>query len=344
MTDKSRDLSIDLVKVVAMMCVMILHIPAMWRTDSNLLAFTMSRAAGMAIPLFFMVSGYLLFGRKPDFRYSLKKIWGILRFVLILSLSWTFLFMLLKHQFDVHEFIYAIFAPFIQEGMFGVFWYLGAMCIIYACLPLINGILLHYPPPFVKTSVNQNLTRLLAVLTVLIVVSSVIFQANIIYGVERKIFQMFRVWNWFLYFFFGALMKELNLTNISLSGTIRALCIAVAVCLYIIFQKISVPIHLGIEYFFGSPAHITFSILMFIAIASVKIQSRKVISWLSNLFLPVYAFHSLVIYFLGKLNLLGVNYVGFITPLINFLLVSSITIGVSAIVMKLPVIKNVFKI
>ena len=83
MTDKSRNLSIDLVKVVAMMCVMILHIPFMWRADDNLLAFTMSRSAGMAIPLFFMVSGFILFGRKPDFRYSIKKIIGIIRFVVI---------------------------------------------------------------------------------------------------------------------------------------------------------------------------------------------------------------------------------------------------------------------
>lgn len=67
MTDKSRNLSIDFVKVVAMMCVMILHIPSMWRADDNLLAFTMSRSAGMAIPLFFMASGFFCLAENQTF-------------------------------------------------------------------------------------------------------------------------------------------------------------------------------------------------------------------------------------------------------------------------------------
>ena len=147
MTDKSRNLSIDFVKVVAMMCVMILHIPSMWGADDNLLAFTMSRSAGMAIPLFFMVSGFLLFGRKPDFSYSAKKIWGIVRFVLIISLTWTLGISILKHHINWSEILTAAYGPFVQEGMFAVFWYLGAMCVIYAILPLINRYISNYPPP-----------------------------------------------------------------------------------------------------------------------------------------------------------------------------------------------------
>ena len=152
-----RNISIDLVKVVAMMCVMILHIPFMWRADDNLLAFTMSRSAGMAIPLFFMVSGFLLFGRKPDFRYSIKKIIGIIKFVVIISLTWTIGVCILKQQVNWHDILSAFYGPFIQEGILGVFWYLGAMCLIYAALPIINRYINNYPPPIsIRQESNYN--------------------------------------------------------------------------------------------------------------------------------------------------------------------------------------------
>ena len=83
---KERNQSVDLVKIIAMMGVMALH-TCLGRTDS-LSGFVLSRSFGLSIPLFFMVSGYLMQGRKIDWRYSVRKVVGILRFTFIICISY----------------------------------------------------------------------------------------------------------------------------------------------------------------------------------------------------------------------------------------------------------------
>lgn len=167
---------------------------------------------------------------------------------------------------------------------------------------------------------------------------------NILYNFERGVIQTFRIWNWLLYFLLGALVKEVGLINIRVSATIRTLMIVLSIGCYIIFQKLSVPAHMGIEYFFGSSAHMAFSFIMFVAIASVNIPSSHIIEWLSTLFLPVYAFHQFVIYFLTKYSLIGVNSAGVASPFVNFMIVATITIAISAVVMKIPYLNKIFRI
>ena len=70
-----RNQSIDLIKIIAMIMVIGLHVN-IGRLD-NPIAFVISRTSGIAIPLFFMVSGFLLWGRKDNVKYSLKKIFNI---------------------------------------------------------------------------------------------------------------------------------------------------------------------------------------------------------------------------------------------------------------------------
>lgn len=75
----ARNLSIDLVKIIAML--MVIHIRVTGVVSESLLSLCNDAYSGIAIPLFFMVSGYLLSAKNLTPKYSVKKIKGILRFV-----------------------------------------------------------------------------------------------------------------------------------------------------------------------------------------------------------------------------------------------------------------------
>jgi len=91
---KSRNLNIDLLKTIAMFGVICLHTTRMFgENDPNIvnLASILYRSAVISIPLFFLVSGYLFMPRHEiDYRYVIKKIGHIIRYVLIVTIMYWF--------------------------------------------------------------------------------------------------------------------------------------------------------------------------------------------------------------------------------------------------------------
>ncbi len=142
--------SIDLTKIIAMICVMGLHCAGAFVSHDydNLWGNIVGRISVCAIPLFFMVSGYLLLGRpQSDFRYSLKKSQSIIRFVAICTVGFTLIYWivcLLRHV-PIHglDLVKNFFEAFIQKGALWMFWYFGAMIIIYWIYPTLNRIYLN---------------------------------------------------------------------------------------------------------------------------------------------------------------------------------------------------------
>ena len=80
-----RNRAIDLFKIVAMFGVICLHSTSTYLGErSFFVADVMYRSAVVSVPLFFMVSGFLLLGKKgTDLHYSLIKIIRIFRYVAI---------------------------------------------------------------------------------------------------------------------------------------------------------------------------------------------------------------------------------------------------------------------
>lgn len=192
--ENKRNLSIDLVKMVAMCCVMCLHTQYNYSSES-LLAHILYTSAVVAIPLFFMTSGYLLFGKEQTgYQYVVRKIIGILRFVFIITVCW-WLFFGIRHD---ESFLVATFGSFFQKGGMNVFWYFGAMIIIYALLPALNNL-------------YKNRISLFYLLTVcLLIICSIVFTLNITHGthIEQHTIQTFRIWDWLLYFNLGGILKR----------------------------------------------------------------------------------------------------------------------------------------
>lgn len=84
---EGRNQSLDLIKVIAMIGVIALHSTKSFINADQLSVADFIYDYGMiAMPLFFMVSGYLLLSRKElNYSYAIRKICGIIRFVAIIT-------------------------------------------------------------------------------------------------------------------------------------------------------------------------------------------------------------------------------------------------------------------
>ena len=139
---QQRNLSLDFIKTIAMLGVICLHTTYQYIQPGTFgLADVLYESAVISIPLFFMVSGYLLLGRENlNYKYAISKIFYIVRFVFFITLSYWILHALITHNFEVKDFLKIFMGSFIQCGSFGIFWYFGAMIIIYSILLLINNL------------------------------------------------------------------------------------------------------------------------------------------------------------------------------------------------------------
>ena len=243
----------------------------------NMVAFVISRIAGISIPLFFMVSGYLLLEKDGDWRYSFRKILGIIRFVFLCSLVFFFLHVIVHQQFTIN--LLGIFLrSFIQGGPLWIFWYFGAMCLLYMLLPLLKWADKRWDYFYPKLFVC------------LLCVDFMVFILTFANRWEYNVIQSFRLWNWLTYFSLGTIIHKYNI-QISVN-TFVVLASAIIFVGFVYFSRENIG---GIEYFFTTPLCMMYASLFFVKIHSLHIQNSMMISRLSSLFLPVYTIHYFVI-------------------------------------------------
>lgn len=192
-----RLLSLDFIKMFAMFGVMCLH--SEFEFYENPLAQFLYMSAVVSIPLFFMTSGYLLYGKSSvEWRYSVRKIYGILRFVAIMTVA----FWLLTGMKHGVSFLSFTVGSLLQRGGLGVYWYFGSMIIIYALLPIIHPVYVRHQKIFLIATVA------------LCVLSNCIFFSHFIgFQIEESTTQTFRLWNWVFYFNVGGLLRRYSLKS-----------------------------------------------------------------------------------------------------------------------------------
>lgn len=319
--------------------VMMLHtIPPYY---NNLPCFILATISGIAIPLFFMVSGYLLINKKGGWKYSMYKIIGIIKFVTILAIPITLLRRLLKpdYWFDLKSWIVDLIGPYFQLSYLWVLWYLGAMCIIYLILPIIHNLYRRY-----------NLIFLILSTILFAVICNTFFTLNTTIHFERGIYQTLRVYNWILYFLMGAtikiLMPQLTTSFSSSDSKKQWLWILTPIIFALIYSYFLRYISHkdGVEYQFGSAMCMAYSLATFICILFYK-PGRFVAKWvknLSTLFLPAFVIHIFVISALTKImpQTAPDDYIN----ILRFLIVWIVTISISYFIMKTSIGRWVFRI
>ena len=314
--------SLDVIKFIAMLGVMCLH------SEKPFYANPISRflymTAVVSIPLFFLTSGYLLYGKDTvTYRYCLHKILGIIRFVAIITVCY-WIVIGLKHGY--HDFFGSTIGSLLQYGPFGVFWYFGAMIIIYALSPLLHYLYTSLPKVFFWVTIA------------LLVIASAVFCLNF-FGIEieQNTIQTFRVWNWLLYFNIGGLLRRYPLRS-------NGLCVIFFMILNLVFQLILTPLLSTqyCEYFYPSIPVILFSVSVFNYINTLDFTWLKYA--LGGVFLPCYTFHSPIIW--KTINVFNTHcgFFGLMQGPIYWLFICIATLIASGVVMKIPYMNRVFKI
>ena len=321
---QERNLNLDFIKIIAMIFVVGLHSQTKWFIGNiNINWYYIYTICGTAIPLFFTVSGYLLLGRKNiDWNYSIKKIWGIVRFVFVVCWIYWLIMLIITQEPHWDKLYKDPLGAFLMGGAFWQFWYFGSMNIIYILYPILNK--LYYE--------KYNLFALLFVC--LIITCAAIHVINIITPgtLEAKIPQSLRIWNWLMYFCLGGMIKK-HEKNIEWKW-VFLLAFAYGIQLFIVSSIDSKM--LKSDYNFASPLTLIYIYCLFQALNHLNVQKiSNGIKFLSPLFLPVYTIHP------------------YITPIrahfrsiypVYWLIITAITIAISWVIMQTKIGKWVFRI
>ena len=318
-----RNYSIDLIKIIAMCMVVCLHTTHHFLDLNRInLEYILYYTSAIAIPLFFMVSGYLLIGRKSiTYTYAIRKIWGIIRFILIIIGLWWFLRGFIK-GWNLEILIDSFCGAFLQKGDFWMFWYFCSMCILYSLYPLINKLYAH-PHYYILSLILLGITQ------------NLIFSCNLITEGETLIAQPFRIWNWLFYFVLGGMLK-FRMTNKALLLSLILLLLIANIYMIHFFSPFMNTSYC--EYFYGYPIVIILSSSVFLFVRDLNFQNVGFLKSLSKLFLPVYTIHPFIIRCINPSKF--INYGG----AAYFLTILLTTIIISWLLMKIPIIKQLFKI
>ncbi len=321
---QERNLNLDFIKILAMVFVIGIHSGTKYYIGNiDINRFFILTVCGPAIPLFFSVSGYLLLGRKNiNWDYSIKKIWGIVRFVFVVCWIYWLIMLVITQEPHWDKLYKDPLGAFLMGGAFWQFWYFGAMCLIYLLYPFINKIYLEKQKTFVRLFV------------IIIIICAFVHLLNIfIPGTfEKTIKQPFRIWNWLLYFCLGGYIK-MNSKKIHWKWV---LLLALAYCAQIALLRLINPSMFKADFNYASPLTLLYIYCLFQALNHLNIQKiSNNIKWLTPLFLPVYTIHP------------------YITPIrahfqsiypIYWMIITVITVTISWIIMQTKIGKWVFRI
>jgi putative acetyl transferase len=330
---KYRNINLDLLKVLACVGVVLLHTAMVGfeKTGSwNFLTY-LYYLGTYSIPLFFMVNGYLLLGKREiTYSYVLQKI----KWILITVSSWTFIVWLFKRDFT-ENLIKKIVGSLIQRGYFFQFWFFGTLMLIYLCLPIL------------KKFLNSKKSYLYS-LSLLVVIGLIFELANIVFQMPAQtyVIQTFRLWTWFFYYLLGGFIAQFNKDIIKNRFKIWMKVVTVLLLLIspsILFFLAKTTYHnLFAEYFYDILFVKVVSLGIFLTILTLTLNEKRsgCIVSLSNQTMGVFIIHTYIMKVWEKL--FGFGFVG------SYLLFAIFTLSVSFIIvgmlMKIPYFNRIVKL
>ncbi|CVP49299.1 TPA: acyltransferase family protein [Streptococcus pneumoniae] len=330
---KNRNINLDLLKVLACVGVVLLHttMGGFKETGSwNLLAY-LYYLGTYSIPLFFMVNGYLLLGKREiTYLYILQKV----KWILITVSSWSFIVWLFKRDFTTNP-IKKIVGSLIQRGYFFQFWFFGALILIYLCLPILRQFLNS------KRSYLYSLSLLMTI-GLIFELSNILLQMPI----QTYVIQTFRLWTWFFYYLLGGYIAQFTIEEIEsrFKNWMKIVSILLLLISPIILFFIAKTIYhnLFAEYFYDTlfVKVSTLGIFLTILMLTLNESRRESIVSLSNQTMGVFIIHTYIMKVWEKV--LGFNFVG------AYLLFALFTLSVSFIIvgmlMKIPYFNRIVKL
>ena len=330
---KNRNISLDLLKVLACIGVILLHttMGGFKETGSwNLLAY-LYYLGTYSIPLFFMVNGYLLLGKREiTYPYILQKV----KWILITVSSWSIIVWLFKRDFAVNP-IKKIVGSLLQKGYFFQFWFFGALILIYLCLPVL------------KTVINSK-RKYVYILSLLVAIGFIVELANIFLQmpIQTHVMQTFRLWTWFFYYLLGGYIAQFNVEKLKYRFKnwmkIVSILLVLISPIILFFLAKNTYHNLFAEYFYDILFVKFTSLGIFLTIFSLSLHENgsKWIVSLSNQTMGVFIIHTYVMKILEKL--IDLSFAGaYLWFSIFTLSISFIVVG---ILMRIPYFNRIVKL
>lgn len=315
--------SIDLLKIIAMFGVISLHSTMLYITPGATgLADIVYDMGVISVPLFFMVSGFFLIPRRRTMKYCLTKSLKYIRFIVSMVLLFWAGYSLF-FGLDVALLVKWLTGTLLTHGPFGVFWYLWAVILCLLITPLLNSLF------------SRHARLYTALLLALWLLCTFIFSNTMQGGLfEARIPALAKVYAWFFFYMLGGELSRRDVPRIPV--VIPLLLFAFA-----IFYMEYCGRRVGSEYasvFYLSVPVTVLCIVLFLYFKGLNISGNKAVQALSQTFLPVYAVHNVIIQFLPRF------YDGLcIAPLINWVVISLLSVAFGLVVNKLPYVNKLFK-
>ena len=330
---KTRNINLDLIKVLACIGVVLLHTTMIGFKETgswNLLAY-LYYLGTYSIPLFFMVNGYLLLGKRSiTYSYILHKV----KWILITVSSWTFIMWLFKRDFAVNP-IKKVIGSLLQKGYFSQFWFFGALILIYLCLPILRKFL---------NSKRSYLYILSSLLTIGLVfeLTNIVLQMPL----QSYLIQTFRLWTWFFYYILGGLVAQFdkNIIKNGFKTWMKIVSILLVLISPVILFFIAKTIYHNFfaEYFYDILFVKIVSLGFFLTVLTLSLEENKSkwIVYLSNQTMGVFIIHTYVMKIWEKL--IGFSFTGayLLFPIFT-LVVSFLIVGM---LMKIPYFNRIVKL
>lgn len=195
-----RIAGLDAVKLIAMLSVVVSHalnVLIAYRQDPVMTTICHSLTAG-GVPLFFMVSGYLLLGRKEVTpAYACRKVYSIIRYIIIVCLIYQGIASAVCSGTPFWPgCLEEVFRTMVLRGPFTPFWFLWSMAIIYAALPAIHRLYLCH-------------TKAFAISTGILGLACIALFIAQLFGswADTDIIQPLKMWKWLFFFAAGGVLR-----------------------------------------------------------------------------------------------------------------------------------------
>lgn len=323
-------------KILATFLVVVLHTVdygvAQNNKNTGLLFFYLGTTA---IPLFFMVNGYLQLRKVVDYKYIFKKILKILFVVFIWNLFYWMIQLIIKGRTE--NIIYEIIINFLQKGHFGQFWFLGSLIIMYLILPLISKIF------------NNKSKRYCIILTATLTTTCILIDLFNIRNnffnhttIQQTIIQTFRLWTWFTYFCLGGLINKLNLLE-KLKKRWHFIIMILTSIIFLIYQYcvgLQFYGNLYVSNFYDSGLCIFTTIIVFTYLKKINFKNNGLIQTLGQTIMGIYIIHPFIINSIKNLIPISNNFVNILLTFIVF----GICGVISYIIYRIPKLNNIIKL
>ena len=325
---KKREYGLDLLKVFACLGVVSLHTLLRGSGALNML---IARLSVTAVPLFIMVSGYLMMCHpNMDYRYALRKVGRIL----LVCFCWEFLHAVAHFVVyrEIRPFVQSFVLDFFQKGLFYHFWYMGALILLYLLMPLANCLF--------KYSVRVYRYILLF----LCVANSALNLSILMSGYDflSAIPQSLHIWFWLEYALLGGLLARDQDARAWICARVTPVRMILAMVLMVA----------GIQLLKGIRGEMSYGFLP-IQLASVAIfagalkirfgKNAQKLLWVSSLTMGIYIMHPFVLAVLNKF-VPAFTQGGAVMNLAFWLLTTAVCAVGTMIVQKIPGMNQLLKL